>query len=192
MSFPIYKIYDECHKLTDFDRADFSFCGHYVIHHLYDYPILRLCCHENNKVRLATYQEHSDIKCNNIWNIISDNLADSIRDARPSIPITPIIPNRVIVETKILDPNEIFYLLHHYIGGSSRGAYLRNIDTLETTQIIFDYDDNIHIDDIKIDQLLLDMDPKRELVVVMDKSLSYDIYVRKISDDKYLWTNISY
>jgi hypothetical protein len=189
MSFPIYKIYDECHKLTN--QPDFPFCGHYVIHHLYDYPILRLCCHENNTVRLATYQEYSDIKCNNIWNMIPDNLSDLIRNARPPISITPIIPNRVIVQTKLLDPNEIFELLYVYIGGSSNGAYLRNVDTLETTRIIFDYDDNIHIDDMKIDELLLDMDPSRELVVVMDKSLSCDIYVRKISDDKYLWTTIN-
>jgi hypothetical protein len=190
MSFHIYKIYDECHKLTN--QPDFPFCGHYSIYHFYDLPILRMCCHENNTVRLVTYQEHPDIKCNNIWNIIPDNLSGLIRNARPPIPITPIIQNCVIVQTQLLDPNKIIILLNNYIGGSSSGAYLRNVDTLETTRIIFDDDNNIHVVDMKIDELLLDIDdPSRELVVVMDKRLRCDIYVRKISDDKYLWTTIN-
>lgn len=171
-----------------------DYCFHYAKQLKYDNPNLVSFRHINGK---PVYYEGDPV---NPWNIVADSpFENDIRAARPEKTEQPVFANRNLVQTWIKDREGAEENISSIACSDYWGAYIRNADTLETVEMIYDInvEDNRDQND-RTDgrsQLVDDaanfldkMKDNEELVLVGNQGI-FETYVRKV-DNHYIFVLI--
>ena len=186
----IYKILDKCFKYND----DGTCLHHVLYNNIYSKPIIRKCRHTSDQKIIPVD--------GNTWVGISYDDHEKLRSKRPDIPDTPILTKRPIVYTRLFTFNKIIEEIIELVEADCVGVYIRNANTLETIEIIYDekdkttyrirsliYDSDPNDDDNMTRQLVNYLKKDEELVIVLSDNVEDD-YIRKISDDQYMMVTI--
>ena len=183
-----YKIYNKCYQ----NDPDEGICFHYIQWNtVYDNPIIGYCIHKGDVVKKATKKEIEELMpkdgiCGNPWNVIQDELAQTIRNEKPEIQQQPMANiNQNVVRMYMVNQVEILNTLRGKIFADVYGVYTRKSESLEVVKIYYsrsEEDDGNTRDFANSDNILLGMwntGFPTDMVIVMNGSLK-NYYIQRI------------
>lgn len=183
----VYQILDGCIP-HPYDGTCYHHC---LMNNIYETTVINKCRH--------TPENGVEIVDDFLWDGVSNELFNQIRDMKPTRLRQPILEKRPLVYSKIFNLRQIVEEIVDSAGGDCYGVYVRDADSLETKEIIYDYQveathryrkmiyDSVPENDENMVQYLLSLLTINDELVLVLGNIVHDDYIRKLNDNQYLF-----